>query len=651
MVRLPTPGADANSWGNILNQFLLESHNADGSLKTGVIRANRLDQMASPTSSVGLNSQKITGLANGTDPSDAATLGQIPIAGTTANTYAAGNDSRITTAESVTNRGVASGYAPLDSTAKLPYTNMSDFRYRYTALLKPWWDKLAIGQGTFLVIGDSITEGAQITNWSQTWPAIVQSKINERFGGSNYTYASACVDGNSVYGGGSTNHNIVATGSPALGQGGFNKGAVSFTGATMSLTFTSNVACTKIGIWYGKQATSGNLSISVDGGAATVIDTGALSTSWGNVWTSGTLSSATHTIKVQAATGGSLNAGYKAFVEGFITDPDVTPNMINTAVTGQSSQGFTQTNNPGWQGGLSNINPDVIFCGLGTNDFFYGSAVFYKSNMTEMLSTIRNSYPNIPIILVKIPVSTGTGANNLTKASAQWAVIDELAAADNKIIVWDWFKLFAQSTGSFMNADKLHPNSLGANALANNFMSWLLPSDTTNFAPVGINGQPDWANTSTTDTFGSLMMAPSGLVTKFDRIKTGTIGTVMTSTSIAGYAAPAWALSGSKIVKALTAASNVYTIDVAATNIATITSPAANFTVTTTGTPFDGQDITLRIKSGATAYTPTWNAVFLSSGSASLPSSLPASKTATLQFTYDAANSKFVLMRLESVGY
>lgn len=43
-----------------------------------IVRANRLDQMAAPTSAVSLNSQKITGLANGTASTDAAAFGQIP---------------------------------------------------------------------------------------------------------------------------------------------------------------------------------------------------------------------------------------------------------------------------------------------------------------------------------------------------------------------------------------------------------------------------------------------------------------------------------------------------------------------------------------------------------------------------------------------
>lgn len=34
MTRLPEPGGDSGSWGAILNDFLRQSHNSDGSLKT-----------------------------------------------------------------------------------------------------------------------------------------------------------------------------------------------------------------------------------------------------------------------------------------------------------------------------------------------------------------------------------------------------------------------------------------------------------------------------------------------------------------------------------------------------------------------------------------------------------------------------------------
>jgi hypothetical protein len=44
MTRLPTPGSDDNAWGNILNDFLLTAHNADGTLKN--ISQNQVNGVA-----------------------------------------------------------------------------------------------------------------------------------------------------------------------------------------------------------------------------------------------------------------------------------------------------------------------------------------------------------------------------------------------------------------------------------------------------------------------------------------------------------------------------------------------------------------------------------------------------------------------------
>jgi hypothetical protein len=54
-----------------------------------------LNQVGAPITAVAMGSQKITGLANGSASADAAAFGQIPTAGTTSGTYAAGNDGRI----------------------------------------------------------------------------------------------------------------------------------------------------------------------------------------------------------------------------------------------------------------------------------------------------------------------------------------------------------------------------------------------------------------------------------------------------------------------------------------------------------------------------------------------------------------------------
>lgn len=40
MARLPAPGSDADNWGSILNDFLSQSHNSNGTLKTSAVNAS-----------------------------------------------------------------------------------------------------------------------------------------------------------------------------------------------------------------------------------------------------------------------------------------------------------------------------------------------------------------------------------------------------------------------------------------------------------------------------------------------------------------------------------------------------------------------------------------------------------------------------------
>jgi len=42
MVRLPQPGSDSGTWGDILNEYLSQVHKSDGSLKNAIIDAPQL---------------------------------------------------------------------------------------------------------------------------------------------------------------------------------------------------------------------------------------------------------------------------------------------------------------------------------------------------------------------------------------------------------------------------------------------------------------------------------------------------------------------------------------------------------------------------------------------------------------------------------
>lgn len=46
MARLPKPGSDAGDWGNILNNYMLVSHDTDGSIRDGAVQTPQLTDQA-----------------------------------------------------------------------------------------------------------------------------------------------------------------------------------------------------------------------------------------------------------------------------------------------------------------------------------------------------------------------------------------------------------------------------------------------------------------------------------------------------------------------------------------------------------------------------------------------------------------------------
>ena len=42
MPRLPIPGQDNNTWGDILNEYLLVSHGADGTIKSSAVTSSHI---------------------------------------------------------------------------------------------------------------------------------------------------------------------------------------------------------------------------------------------------------------------------------------------------------------------------------------------------------------------------------------------------------------------------------------------------------------------------------------------------------------------------------------------------------------------------------------------------------------------------------
>jgi hypothetical protein len=57
MSRLPTPGGDQDNWGNVLNDFLSQAHNTDGTLKAGSVGASQVQDASIPKTKLDASTQ------------------------------------------------------------------------------------------------------------------------------------------------------------------------------------------------------------------------------------------------------------------------------------------------------------------------------------------------------------------------------------------------------------------------------------------------------------------------------------------------------------------------------------------------------------------------------------------------------------------
>lgn len=118
MARLPQVGGDAGNWGQILNEFLLQSHNADGTIAPGAVNLAKddiglenVDNTSDANKPISTAVQSALDLKADTSTINSALANKADASDVTAALSAKVNTSSI---------GVTNGIAALDGTAKVP---------------------------------------------------------------------------------------------------------------------------------------------------------------------------------------------------------------------------------------------------------------------------------------------------------------------------------------------------------------------------------------------------------------------------------------------------------------------------------------------------------------------------------------------------
>jgi hypothetical protein len=146
MARLPIVGGDDGNWGEILNDYLVQSHAADGTLKTDSVGAPQLKPNAVTSAAIAPGAVTATSIQD--DSIETAKL----------------QDGAVSTAK-IDKYGQANGVASLDGDARIPTAQVPDLSANY---VPKWKANTAYAQGEAVLnpSGDTVTAKAAFTSGS-----------------------------------------------------------------------------------------------------------------------------------------------------------------------------------------------------------------------------------------------------------------------------------------------------------------------------------------------------------------------------------------------------------------------------------------------------------------------------------------------------
>ena len=407
MPRLPQPGGDKGDWGVILNEFLSEAHQPDGSLKP--IAQNQV---------VGLSTQ----LANKANTAD------------------------VTTA-------IEGAIEPIQTQLDTLESNLSPSVNKAASALLKARTALALGNCNILFgPGDSITEGQTASNEAHRWSVILTQRLRSTYQASGLNGGEGYVP--SYYEAPNLTDAWVRTpGAGTITEGsawglGFRRLVLSAGNYTTQWVQRSFVG-TGIDLFFIGSTSTGTARIEIDGALQGTFVTTDSAVVDGKRYSVRGLSSGSHTVRVARDTSGTGNQ--ILFAGGFFYDGDEVSGIRrwDHSRAGAATNTFasaTDYTSPY----IGYIQPDLVLINLGANDVNSGvSIATYKANLNTMVTRLNTNSTIPPSIILTSGWPRISNSANPAPSIAAWepyrVALAEIASAYPNVILFDIWKAFGNT--------------------------------------------------------------------------------------------------------------------------------------------------------------------------------------------------------------
>ncbi|HEY5667982.1 MAG TPA: SGNH/GDSL hydrolase family protein [Candidatus Saccharimonadales bacterium] len=499
MSRLPTPGQDNGTWGSILNDYLAQAHNTDGSLKAGSVGAAQVADNALPATKLDASAQtslaavagKYTKPGTGIPKTDLDATTQASLTKADGSLQASNNLSDVTAGTARTNLGLGTAatmtpatlaadsaftgayavvqkpanaalaanaipagiWLPSASTYNVKPTNLKRTR---AAAAKAW---AGTGLLEIACVGTSLSAGTGAVTKVGSWPSRLHAMLVAKGypdGGSGFIAAQSNL--------GATTDARVTLGAGWSAFGASTTNLVQGTSTGGSLTFADTKTSTIVEVYYVDYFTFG-FAWTIDGVAQTDVtptNTGLLR----KVTVSG-LASATHTVVITPKVG--TDGTHPIYIAGVTFKKTSGVVVHNLGVGGMTSGGVVTANSYSpmalLRGGTPAnasyaISPNLTFVELGTNDGVGQTASGFQTTVQTLVTAI-NTLGSDTVLIGEPPTAAARPVAAVLQGAYALADANDVPLVDMSDRLISWSSLDALGLGYDTDALTVHLTDAG----------------------------------------------------------------------------------------------------------------------------------------------------------------------------------------------